>query len=136
MGLGTYFTHISIQRPWDWTWCICLRGCYETWNLFYSHLNPKAMRLNMVYLPKRVVMGLGTYFVHILIQRPWDWTWWDLPKGLLWDLELILFTSQSKGHEVDVAYAHSTFGLNSHFGLVVLTILDYKWGVNCRLTSN
>jgi hypothetical protein len=73
--------------------------------LFYSHLNPKAMRLNMVYLP----------------------------KGLLWDLELILFTSQSKGHEVDVAYAHSAFGLNSHFGLVVLTILDY---INEELIAN
>jgi len=24
-----------------------------------------------------------------------------LPKGLLWDLELILLTSQSKGHEIE-----------------------------------
>lgn len=46
MGQWPSFVDISIQRPWDWTWCICLKGCY---------------------------MGLRTSFIHISIQRPWDW---------------------------------------------------------------
>jgi hypothetical protein len=50
-----------------------LLDCYGPMTLFCWHLNPKAMRLNIVYLP----------------------------KGLLWDLELILFTSQSKGHGIE-----------------------------------